>query len=613
MWVMPQSLPPGDRPESSATCPPARGDQALSLGSPPSPPRSELPEELGFTPRTRVRWLAPGMLARTGAQVAVSELFGSFFDRRELQSLEAAHPLDLSERPNSEPAEFWLDYVADVGDGFDATATVASQLAADELELRHGEERYPTKAGALLVMGGDQCYPVASRANYNDRLVGPYRMMLPWTDRPRRLLALPGNHDWYDGLTSFLLQFCQGRWIGGWRTEQTRSYFAVKLPGGWWLWGIDIQLGTDIDQPQLTYFRAVAEQLEPDDAIILCWAMPSWVEAGPANPEGYAPMEYFERTVIPDRAMLRVSLSGDLHHYARYFDADETGQQKITAGGGGAYLLGTHRLPETLRLPPAESRDVNKRPPVTYRLEQCYPSRATSRRLRCGIFGSIYRNPRFWLVPAAIYLLIGVVLRRAFPNLDHDRWWALQIPDLVLLVVLLGGLWLGLAAFTGLSRRRSGALRRLVSAGHTLAHLVLIVAAALAAELGSQALGLNPLARAAAVPVVSALAGGLLGPAVVAGYLFLADRMGPTGVNTDELFSAQAIQDYKCFLRLRISADGTLTIFPIKIERAVRWVFAGGADHADDGDRRWYRPADGVEPIPELIEEPIVVRKRPRR
>lgn len=610
---MPQSLPPGDRPVSSAARPPDLGDGlASSGGRPPAPPPSELPEELGFTPQARVRWLAPGMLARTGAQVAVSELFGAFFDRRELQSIEAAHPLDLSERPAGEPAEFWLDYVADLGDGFDSTATVASQLAADELELRHGAERYPTKAGELLVMGGDQCYPVASRANYTDRLVGPYRMMLPWTERPRRLLALPGNHDWYDGLTSFLHQFCQGRWIGGWRTVQTRSYFAVKLPGGWWLWGIDIQLGTDIDQPQLSYFRAIAEQLEPDDAIILCWAMPSWVEAGPANPEGYAPMEYFERTVIPDRAMLRVSLSGDYHHYARYFDADEAGQQKITAGGGGAYLFGTHQLPETVRLPPTESRDVNKRPPVTYRLEECYPSRATSRRLRWGIFGSIYRNPRFWLVPAVVYLLIGVVLRRAFPNLDQDRWWAAEIPDLVLMIVLVCGLWLGLAAFTGLSRRRNGALRRLVSAGHTFAHLVLIVAAVLVADFGAQALGSDALARAVAVPMIGALVGGLLGPAVVAGYLFLADRVGPTGVNTGELFSAQAIQDYKCFLRLRVSPDGTLTIFPVKIERAVRWVFAGQAGQGDS-DRRWYRPADGVEPVPELIEEPIVVRKRPRR
>jgi hypothetical protein len=108
--------------------------------------------------------------------------------------------------------------------------------------------------------------------------------------------------------------------------------------------------------------------------------------------------------------------------------------------------------------------------------------------------------------------------------------------------------------------------------------------------------------------VAGGLVGGLLGPLVVACYLLLADQFGP-GVNTDELFSAQAIGNYKCFLRLRIAADGTLTVFPVKIERAVRWRFASEA--GPTGDRRWFRPADGVEPVAELIEPPIVVTKRP--
>ncbi len=575
----------------------------------PTRPETEDPAALGFTPRSRVRWLAPGMLVRTGAQVAVSTLFGAFTDRRELQSIEPAGALDLSGPAGTGAAdgEFWLDYVADVGDGFDATATVASQLAADELELRHGGHEYPTKAGELLVMGGDECYPVASRANYTDRLVGPYRMMLPWTDRPRKLVALPGNHDWYDGLTSFLKQFCQGRWIGGWKTVQARSYFAVKLPGGWWLWGIDIQLGTDIDEPQLDYFRGIAEQLRPDDAIILCWAMPSWVESGPENPEGYAPMEFFERTVIPNRDMLRVSLSGDYHHYSRYRGTDEAAQQKITAGGGGAFLFGTHHLPNEVRLPPAESHDVNKRAPVTYRLERCYPSKATSRRLRWGVFGSIYRNPGFWAVPAAVYLLLGVALGRAFPYLAGDRWWATSVSDLVLAVVLVAAVWAGLAAFTGLSRKQNAARRRAVSGAHLLAHLVLVVATVAGVELGADVLGWAALGSAAAIPIGAGVVGGLVGPAVVALYLVLADRVGPIGVNTTELYSAQAIQDFKCFLRLRIDADGALTIFPVKVERAVRWTFTGG----DPGDRRWYRPAGGVEPAPELIEPPITVPKRP--
>jgi len=572
---------------------------------PPPRPQSDLPAELGFTPRSRVRWLSPGMLARTGVLVAISELFGAFADRRELQRTESGDPLDLSDRDAVELGEpFWLDYVADIGDGFDGAATVASQLAAEELEL--GGE--PTRAGSLLVMGGDQAYPVASGPNYRDKLVGPYRMMLPWTERPRWLVALPGNHDWYDGLTSFLRQFCQNRWIGGWQTAQSRSYFAVKLPAGWWLWGIDIQLADDIDEPQLDYFRAMAEKVGPDDAIILCWAMPSWVESGPENPEGYAPLEFFERTVVPDRAMLRLSLSGDLHHYARYQGQDHAGQQKITAGGGGAYLYGTHNLPDRLHLPPAESRDPNKRPPVPYRLARCYPSKPTSRRLRAGILGQVYRNPGFWTVPAVLYLVIGTTVGRAFPYLAGANWWAADVPALLLALVLAAVLWSGLNAFTSVSARRNPLRRRLVGGAHTLAHLALMAGTAVGAELGADAAGWVQPWPSVAVPVAEGLVGGLVGQLVVALYLLLADRVGP-GVNTDELFSAQAIQDYRCFVRLRIDPGGTLTVYPVKIERAVRWRFAPVP--GPDSDPRWFRPADGVEPVADLIEEPIVITKRP--
>ena len=53
-------------------------------------------------------------------------------------------------------------------------------------------------------------------------------------------------------------------------------------------------------------------------------------------------LDYFERTVIGDRAALRLTLAGDLHLYARYTSAN--GESKIIAGGGGAYLAPTHHL-----------------------------------------------------------------------------------------------------------------------------------------------------------------------------------------------------------------------------------------------------------------------------
>ena len=110
-----------------------------------------------------------------------------------------------------------------------------------------------------------------SATEYENRLIGPYRAALPFVDEPRgtHLYAIPGNHDWYDGLTNFIRIFCQKAWIGGWQTRQERSYFALELPHRWWLWAIDIQFDAYIDDPQLAYFRAANELLRQGDQVIL--------------------------------------------------------------------------------------------------------------------------------------------------------------------------------------------------------------------------------------------------------------------------------------------------------------------------------------------------------
>ena len=110
-------------------------------------------------------------------------------------------------------------------------------------------------------MGGDQVYPTASYDEYSNRLLKPYEAALPHVPALEApdLYAIPGNHDWYDGLSNFSRIFCQKKWIGGWKTRQRRSYFAVKLPHNWWLWGIDIQLEGYIDEPQLNYFYEIGK------------------------------------------------------------------------------------------------------------------------------------------------------------------------------------------------------------------------------------------------------------------------------------------------------------------------------------------------------------------
>jgi hypothetical protein len=71
----------------------------------------------------------------------------------------------------------------------------------------------------------------------------------------RPVLAIPGNHDWYDGLVLFLAFFCKEKpWhLGEWRSYQRRSYFAIRITESWWLWATDIQLADDMDQPQAEF------------------------------------------------------------------------------------------------------------------------------------------------------------------------------------------------------------------------------------------------------------------------------------------------------------------------------------------------------------------------
>src|SRR5690349_18505591 len=333
------------------------------------------PQQLGFTPQRPVGWLAPLLLLNTGLRTLMAILFGAYLDKRELQNALAG---DSFQQPGTD-GELWFDYVADLGDGFHATYSVAWLLAQPRLAV----DGRVLPRGQVLLMGGDQVYPVANGEGYESRMKGPYRAALPEApaDGPRpTLFALPGNHDWYDGLTAFLRLFARRKdgHIGGWRTQQRRSYFAVELPARWWLFAIDEQFGAYIDDPQLMYFENVTKSLGAEDRIILATPSPKWVKAV-EDPNAYDATDYFIRTILaPTGANVRVLVSGDLHHYARYDGPD---RQLITCGGGGAYLLATHQLPEQLTVPPEETLTRSKSRSRVYDLATRFPSAAESRRL----------------------------------------------------------------------------------------------------------------------------------------------------------------------------------------------------------------------------------------
>ncbi len=563
-------------------------------GVPPQPPKSADPKDLGFHPQERVRWFAPGVLFRTAIQVVVAGKFSELLDRRDLQSGLDGGPVEVAE---DGATEFWVDYVADTGDGFDATLTIASVLARETLEL--GGEL--THGGSLLVLGGDAVYPAASEQAYEDRLVGPFRMALPWTATPRHVVALPGNHDWYDALTSFLRLFCRrpdGRWIGGWKTAQSRSYWAVRLPQGWWLWGVDIQLGSYIDPPQLAYFQEMRGLMAADDRIILCWAKPTWTdEVHDDDPPVTKDLNYFVDTVVGDRSRVRLCLAGDKHHYARYVPPEGSGlSEKLTVGGGGAYLSATHQLKDPLDLPSGRDSTATDR----HRLVTRYPDEATSRKLTWNVLGAIYGNGwRLWLVLGLLYAMLAAPAGWFARETAGDRGVGDAIGPAIALAATTVLLGFGLRALASFSSRPA-TWRALLAA---LFHLTLVAAVLALVVWQTREFDRFPLGDDVAGAVLACgVAGLVVGPFVTGVYLLVAQLFR---VNVNELFSAMAVEDYKCFLRIHITAEGDLRLFPVKVQRIPTWHFAGG------GGERWYRPS--AEPKAELIETaPIEIRKRPK-
>jgi calcineurin-like phosphoesterase family protein len=583
---------------------------------PPDRPRSMA--ELKFKRARMFGWLSPLGLVLTAAKVAISGTFARYADKRETEaSIPVTNVPDYSARD-----EVWVDFVADLGDGFNPTYAVARQLARERLHLSDGAGTHETLRGQVLVTGGDQVYPTADENAYLNKFIGLYEAALPWfqpeEDAPV-LLAIPGNHDWYDGLTSFMRLLCRQSWIGGWRTAQQRSYFAVKLPGHWWLWGIDIQFDTYIDEPQLSYFRDLAKdthgsgspKLEAGDRIILCTGKPSWVHEGLAGDEKYKGaveprrnLEYFEAKVVRvNGADVRIGISGDLHHYARYESA--AGRQRITAGGGGAYLYPTHVLDPEIHWPDEGSKLDPSVPRAKYQQRAIYPDRDTSMKLRFGALLVPRTNPSFMALTALLNLmfywitLFGVAPggRGTADALHAANWWHVAVSlvrnplGLLFCLLILGGVY-GFADAVRWYEKVAMAL------GHGLAH----IAAAVSVVWGAArlpGLGGRPFLAVVALMV---LVGGALGGSLVMGAYLVGSQMFKRHPN--ENFSSQHIEDYKNFLRMRIRSDGTVTIFPVGLDRVPKsWRVVPDRGPSDP----FLEPGDGQEQ-PHLIEGPIEVR-----
>ncbi len=563
----------------------------------PARPTSTEESELGFVRRPMVRWLDPHQLVDTATRVLVSGLFGAYADNREIQALVEAEVLDRSETP-----ELWLDYVADLGDGWNSTYTVARQLAAPEVDVTVDGASVVTERGSLLVMGGDAAYPVPTRDEYENRMLGPYRAAMPCAHGANpELLAVPGSHDWYDGLHNFTSIFCRERWIGGWKTRQRRSYFAVKLPHRWWLWGIDIQFGAYLDEAQLRYFhRVAAERMAPGDRIILCAA--NEVESGRSKAESYSDrnLEYIERQIIePAGAKVMLYLQSGKHHYCRYEEEDGP-RHHITSGGGGAFLHPTHHLPDHLELPGEDGTSHR------FRQTGVYPSAEVSRKLRKRVWLlSPYNLPLagvFGAVQVLLAFMLSLHLGDAHRSVSAgDLAVALWESPTAFLLILLVILTLG--AMVRFAHQARGLTRVMLGAVHSALQLGSVVGVMVVSSRLTSALDLSDVPSMLVFLGLVAVLGGLGGTLGISGYLWATNCLGFHG---NEAYAPLHHADLKHFLRLHIGDDGALTVYPIGIDRVGRhWQLRpeGAAGSP------WFGP-DGDEPETHLIEGPVRITAR---
>ncbi|HEX7245541.1 MAG TPA: metallophosphoesterase [Solirubrobacterales bacterium] len=252
-------------------------------------------------------------------------------------------------------------------------------------------------AAEFLVIVSDVIYPAGDINEYVNGFYIPYREF----EKP--IYALPGNHDWYDGLDGFMYHFCGAdplpsesfrgtdtrpatrlatqlwrrsappererlsRWrdTRHWARDETKAvqpapYFAIDL-GDLLLVSIDTGVTGAIDDEQGRWLLRISER--PQQKILLTgkpiyvdgayhpgrieWK-PSKVEAAEWKKEP-PPFETVDDIVRYERFGYVAAIGGDVHNYQRYPIQMKEQERKeplyyLVSGGGGAYLSTTHRI-----------------------------------------------------------------------------------------------------------------------------------------------------------------------------------------------------------------------------------------------------------------------------
>lgn len=388
--------------------------------------------------RHPVPWYHPFVLLAAGR-----ELLSSADQQRNRDVRESFPAMAVIDR--SEPADdaYWFDFVADTGDGGNATYAVASTVLSD-LAI-DGEP--PLPRGQLLLFGGDLAYPSASPDDYRSRFVEMFEGARHSADkremvRGRQLTvaALAQNHDWMDSAATFCRYFLRGKakpqFLGA-DIPQEQTYFCVRLPGNWWVLALDFALGGDIDRDQYEQFESLVngpglkplrpdgslQRIGKDDKVILIYPEPYWTRPIGDGADPSWPWRYQRLEGLIGSGRIKMRLAGDLHHYSRWTSANDG--TLLICGTGGAFSHPTHtrttaspigrqeqQAQDAIPAEPANALwighdDEASTPPFVRQV--AYPPEATSRRLAWrNIKALLTPSPDLWTGNAAFAIAIGL-------------------------------------------------------------------------------------------------------------------------------------------------------------------------------------------------------------
>ncbi|KAL0369022.1 UNVERIFIED_CONTAM: hypothetical protein Scaly_1121100 [Sesamum calycinum] len=343
-------------------------------------------------------------------------LFVGRFDMRMMQAAmsrveDGAKQDDLLYDQFSEHDELWFDFMADTGDGGNSSYSVA-RLLAQPFTSGSKQDSLITLPRANLLLIGGSCPPIW----YNEEHVAVNKPELPREvptlkqyDGPQCFL-IPGNHDWFDGLQTFMRYICHKSWLGGWFMPQKKSYFALQLPKGWWVFGLDLALHCDIDDYQFKFFSELIKDKVSDCDSVIMTHEPSWLLDWYWNLETGKNISHLIRDHLNGRCKLRIA--GDLHHYMRHsyvpLEKPVYVQHLLVNGCGGAFLHPTHVF-----------RDFKYLYGTPYESKASYPSFHDSSRIALGnILKFRKKNWQFDFIGGIIYFILAFSV---FPQckLDH--------------------------------------------------------------------------------------------------------------------------------------------------------------------------------------------------